>query len=317
MNAKLHGLVAATHTPFDAEGRLDPTVVEKQAEHLLRAGVTTVFIGGSTGESHSLTVAERLALAERWAAVGKGSPLKIVVHVGANCLADARTLAGQAQGLGAAAIAALAPSYFKPPTIDALIECCRSVAAAAPAVPFYLYDIPALTGLHFSMPDFLDAAADRIPTLAGIKFSNPDLMAYQRCLRSGGGRFDVPWGIDEYLLAALALGGRGAVGSTYNFAAPIFLRMIRAFEEGDLAAARLEQFRAVRLIGILCEFGYMAAAKAVMGMLGVPVGPPRLPNAALAPGRHEKLEDGLARIGFFDWIRPDLPPDPVPSTGLA
>ena len=58
MITKLHGLVAATHTPFDAAGELNLAAVETQAEHLLRTGVATVFIGGSTGESHSLTIAE-------------------------------------------------------------------------------------------------------------------------------------------------------------------------------------------------------------------------------------------------------------------
>lgn len=302
MNAELHGLVAATHTPFNADGALNLTAVEMQAEHLLRDGVRMVFIGGSTGESHSLGVTERLALAERWVAVAKGSPLKIVVHVGANCLGDARALAGQAQQLGAAAVAALAPSYFKPATLDVLVQCCGMVAAAAPALPFYFYDIPVLTGVRFSMPDFLDAALERIPTLAGLKFTNPDLMAYQQCLRSQDGRFDVPWGCDEYLLAALAVGARGAVGSSYNFAAPIYLRLIAAFQKGDLTAAREEQFRSVRLIHLLSKFGYMAAAKAVMEMLGVPVGPPRLPNAPLAPGRAKELRTDLEQIGFFDWL---------------
>src|SRR5262249_26108109 len=146
---KLHGLVAATHTPFRADGQLNLTVVEKQAEHLLRTGVHTVFLGGSTGESHSLTVEERLALARRWSEVVRGSPLRLVVHVGSNCLADGLTLAAQAQSLGAAAIAALAPSYFKPRSLDALVTCCAEIAGAAPALPFYFYDIPVLTGVHF------------------------------------------------------------------------------------------------------------------------------------------------------------------------
>jgi N-acetylneuraminate lyase len=235
MTTKLHGLVAATHTPFGADGQLDLTAVETQAAHLVRSGVSAAFVGGTTGEGHSLSLADRLALAERWMAVANGSPLRVVVHVGANCLADARTLAAQAERLGAAAIAALAPSYFKPQTLDALVECCRTVAGAAPALPFYFYDIPALTGVRFPMLDFLDVAAERIPTLAGIKFTSPDLMAYQRCLRSHGGRFDMLWGVDEYLLAFVALGGEGAVGSSYNFAAPVYLRMIAAFEDGDLA----------------------------------------------------------------------------------
>lgn len=300
---KLQGLTAATHTPFDAEGELNLPVVEKQAELLLRDGVNAVFIGGSTGESHSLTIAERLALAERWSAVAKGSPLRIVVHVGSNCLADARTLAQQGQKLGVAAISALAPSYFKPRTLDVLIDCCRMVASAASAVPFYFYDIPGMTGVQFPMPDYLELAEKRIPTLAGIKFSNPDLMAYQRCLRSHSGRFDIPWGTDEYLLSALAVGGIGGVGSSYNFASPIYNRLIAAFGKGDLTEAREEQFRSVQIIHLLGEFGYMAAARAVMEMLGVPVGPPRLPHSSLAPGQANELRESLTKLGFFDWVK--------------
>ncbi len=302
MTAELHGLVAATHTPFDAEGRLNLSVIEDQAGHLCRSGIRTVFIGGTTGEGHSLSLEERRALAERWMAVAKGSPLRIVLHVGANSLADARSLAEQARQLEVSAIAAVAPSYFKPRTLDTLVECCRTIAAAAPTVPFYYYDIPAFTNIHFSMPDFLGSAADRIPTLAGIKFSNPDLMAYQQCLRSHEGRFDIPWGIDECLLAALSLGARGGVGSSYNFAAAIYLRMIDAFRNGDLAAAREEQYRSVRVIQLLSDFGYLAAARAVMEMLGVPLGPPRLPNSPLEPHRREELHTALEQIGFFNWI---------------
>jgi N-acetylneuraminate lyase len=303
MTQPLHGLVAATHTPFAASGVLNLDVVEAQADHLLRTGVSAAFIGGTTGESHSLTVEERLALARRWSEVVRGSSLRLVVHVGANCLADARTLAAQAQDLGADAISALAPCYFKPKTLDDLVACCAEVAAAAPGLPFYHYDIPGMTGIPFPMPAFLERAAERIPTLAGVKFSNPDLMAYQRCLRSGGGRFDMPFGIDECLLAALSLGCRGGVGSSYNFAAPIYLRLIDAFNRGDLETAREEQFRSVQVIQLLAEYGYFAASKAVMTMLGVPVGTPRLPNAALKPGQHEELQERLTAMGFFEWVR--------------
>lgn len=300
---KLQGLTAATHTPFDAKGELNLPVVEKQAELLLRDGVNAVFIGGSTGESHSLTITERFALTQRWVEIAKGSPLRVVVHVGSNCLADARTLAEQAQKLGVAAIAALAPSYFKPAILESLVECTGTIAAAAPTVPFYFYDIPGMTGVRLSMPDFLDVAATRIPTLAGLKFSNSDLMGYQRCLHSHAGRFDVPFGMDEFLLAALAVGGIGGVGSSYNFAAPIYQRMIGAFNKGDMALARQEQFRSVQIILLLGEFGYQAASRAVMEMRGVPVGPPRLPFATLAAGKAEVVRETLTKLGFFEWIK--------------
>lgn len=300
---RLTGLVAATHTPFKADGSLNLSIIERQAAHLLDNKMSLAFIGGSTGECHSLSLEERRQLAQRWFEVTRGTPLKVVVHVGSNCLGDARSLAVQAQEFGALAIAAMAPSYFKPRTIDALIACCAEIAAAASETPFYFYDIPVLTGVSLSMPDFLSQGRGRIPTLAGIKFTNSDLMAFQLCLRAEGGAFDVPYGTDEWLLAALALGAQGAVGSSYNFAAPLYHRLIKAFEDDDLSTARWEQFRSVQLIQLLAGYGYMGAAKAVMKMVGVDVGPARLPNANLTPEQVAKLRGELEKLGFFDWVR--------------
>lgn len=299
---KLKGLVAATHTPFSADGTLNLDVVEKQAEHLLRSGVNAVFVGGSTGESHSLMVDERLALVNRWSDVVKSTNQLLIVHVGSNSLSDAKIMAAHAQGCGAVGISALAPSYFKPKSIRCLIDCCAEIAGAAPSLPFYFYDIPVLTGVSFSMPDFLQLAPERISNLVGLKFTNPDLMAYQKCLRVAGGCFDIPWGVDEYLLAALACGAIGGVGSSYNFAAPVYNRLIHAFENGDVQAAREEQYRSVQLIDLLASYGYMGAAKTLMGFLGVDVGQPRLPNSSLTGDEQNELRARLEQLGFFDWI---------------
>lgn len=296
----LCGLIAATHTPFHPNGTLNPGAVEQQAAYLLKHNLTTAFISGSTGESHSLSLAERQQLTQRWSEVTRSTPLRFIVHVGSNCLEDAKVLAAQAGQLGALAISALAPSYFKPPDLAVLVEWCAQIAAAAPDTPFYFYDIPALTHTSFSMPDFLARAPERIPTFRGLKFTNYDLMAYQLCLQSHDGGFDIAWGLDEYLLGALALGGRSAVGSSYNFAAPIFQRLLAAFERADLTAARQEQFRAVQLIKLLAGYGYLGAAKAVMKMLGVDVGPARLPNTNPTSDQLVRLQAELDDLGFFE-----------------
>lgn len=300
---RLHGLVAATHTPFRADGSMDLAVVERQAEHLKAGGVGYVFVGGTTGESASLTVEERRLLTQRWSEVVQGTGLGLVVHVGANCIADSRALAAHAESVGAVAISALAPSYFKPRSLEVLIACCAEVASAAPVTPFYYYDIPVLTGVSFPMVEFLEKAPEKIPTLAGLKFTNPDLMAYQFCLRSGGGRWDLPFGVDEHFLGALAMGARGAVGSGFNFAAPIYRRLLAAFGRGDLEAARVEQFRGAQLVQVLVRYGYMGGAKAVMEMLGVPVGPARLPNTSLDAAQKARLRAELETLGFFEWVR--------------
>jgi N-acetylneuraminate lyase len=297
------GLVAATHTPFHPDGSLHLAIVEKQAAHLLATGVKRAFIGGTTGESHSLSLDERRALTERWMEVTKGSELRVIVHVGANCLGDVRDLAAQAQALGAEAISALAPSYFKPRDVGSLVACCAEIAGAAPELPFFYYDIPGFTGLTHSMPEFLERAADRIPNLSGIKFTNPDGMMFQQCLNHRRGVWSILWGTDECLLAGLALGAKGAVGSTYNFAAPIYHRIMASWAADEFETARTEQMNSVNLVARLASTGYMGAAKAVMGMLGVPVGPARLPHSNPDPGQLASLRGDLEAMGFFAWVK--------------
>jgi len=300
---RLRGLVAATHTPFAPDGRLDLTAVPRQADHLVASGVRAVFVGGTTGESASLTTDERLALTRRWGEVVRGTPLRLVVHVGHNCQSDAVAVAQAASQAGAHATSAVAPSYFKPATVADLVDFLAPVAAAAPALPFYFYDIPTMTGVALSMVEFLDRAPKRLPTLAGLKYTNADAVQLQECLRFGDGAFDVLFGMDEALLAALALGVEGAVGSSYNFAAPLYLRVIAAFQRGDWPTARAEQARSIRLIRLLGRFGYLAASKHVMGLLGVPVGRVRPPLRELTDDDRSALERELDAICFRDMTR--------------
>jgi N-acetylneuraminate lyase len=295
---RLTGLIAAPHTPFTPAGELNRSVVSAQAALLIEAGVAGAFVCGSTGEAHSLTTEERERLTEEWVRL-VGGRLKLVVHAGHNCRAEAVRLAAHAARAGADAVAVLAPSYFKPVTVDDLIDFCEPVAAAAPGLPFYLYDIPALTGVSLPTAEFLDRAADRIPTLAGVKYTNGDLVGLQECLAVRGGRFDVVFGYDEMLLAGLALGVKGAIGSTYNFAAPLYQRLLRAFESGELGAARRAQLTSVALIRVMGRFGGLRAGKAIMGLLGVECGPVRSPLRPMAPAEIRALYEALQPFDIF------------------
>jgi N-acetylneuraminate lyase len=270
-------LIPAVLTPFHSDGSLALQKVEQQAALLHADGVSAVFVGGTTGEFSSLTIPERLALAERWLQVGREMDWTVLIHVGANCLEDSCTLAAQAQKFGAGGIAMLSPHYFKPASIEVLIACCAKVAASAPDTPFYFYDIPALTGVHVPITDWVEQAYERIPNFAGIKYTHTDLLAFQMLLQCCNGQLQVFYGMDEHLLAAWVLGGKTAVGSGYNFAAPLFHRLLQAAEGGDLTTARQEQWRAARLINKMMSLGYLASAKELLRIRGVDLGPVRLP----------------------------------------
>jgi len=226
----------------------------------------------------------------------------VIVQVGHNSLAEARELAAHAQSIGAAAISAVPPSYFKLGDVKTLAACMAEVADGALATPFYYYHVPHITGVAFSMVEFLRIAADRIPTLSGIKYTGTSVHEMQACLEYSDGRFDVLHGVDEMLLAGLAVGARGAVGSTYNYAAPLYKRLWAAFASGDIEEARLWQSRSVAMIRTILPHGGLAGQKAVMQLIGLDCGPARLPVPQLDQSEIEQLRRELETIGYFEWI---------------
>lgn len=298
---RLEGLVAAAHTPFNADGSINPDVVSLQAKHLVSQGVVKVFVTGSTGESSSMQLEERKDILTAWKEASDTYGITVISHVGGNCLRDGIELGAHSQKLGLAATAALSPSYFRPGSVQALADCCKELADASPELPFYYYDIPVLTNVRFNMVDFLKLAEEQIPNFAGIKFTNPDLAHYMDTLNYKPGTFDIPWGVDEWFLGALATGAKGAVGSSFNFAPALYLKMIKAFNEGDIDTARECQKLSVQMINILAARGYMGSAKAVMGWLDVPVGPARLPQGNPSADSLKELRTELTKIGFFQW----------------
>ena len=296
-----HHLVAAVHSPFNADGSIAPQVVRVQASFLAANGIRSVFITGTTGECHSLTCDERLALYDAWAEAAPANGISVIGHVGGNSIEDARRLARRARERQFAAISTLPPSYFKPAGLTDLIDWCAVIAAEAPDLPFYYYDIPSMSGVSYPIEQFLLEASARIPNLAGVKFTNLDLVSYRRCLDVAGDRFDLPWGTDEALLAALATGARGAVGSTYNWAPRLYVNLTDAFTRGDVDEARRLQSLSIAMIDAIASSGFMGTAKALMCRLGIPVGLARAPLGNPTSDQIDALLSRLDDLGFTEW----------------
>ena len=303
MECRLTGLIAAVCTPFGDDGTLNLECVPAMEDYLERAGVTGLYICGSTGEGVSLSSEERRGVAEAYVAAAQGR-LKTIVQVAHNSLVEAQQLAAHAGQIGADVISATAPSYFKADSVDVLAGCIAHIASAAPELPFYYYHIPALTGVALDMVELLPVAAERVPNLAGMKYTAPTAHEFQACLELDGGRFDMLWGCDEMMLSALAVGARGAVGSTYNIAAPLYCRLIEAFEKGDLVEARRLQFLSVHMIRVMKRYPFHGALKAILKMLGIDCGSCRLPLPSLGSTQATHLKQELEALGFFDWARP-------------
>lgn len=296
---RLAGLIAAPFTAFHADGSLNLEPIEDYAAMLCANGVSGVFICGTTGEGSSLTTAERMQVAERWVSAAD-SKLRIIVHVGHASLPECQTLAANAQSISADGFSCLAPYFFKP-LAEELVQFCAEVAGAAPALPFYYYHIPSMTGVNLAMLDFLKLASSRIPNLQGVKFTYENLMDFGQCLRLEDRRFDIVFGRDEILLSGLAIGASAAIGSTYNFAAPVYTRLISDFAELNLPSAREHQAKACEMIAVFLKHGGLPAGKAMMKLIGLDCGPVRLPLRNLTAPQIDALGGDLEQIGFFDY----------------
>ncbi|HET6574556.1 MAG TPA: dihydrodipicolinate synthase family protein [Fimbriiglobus sp.] len=295
---RLTGLIAAPHTPFHPDGSLNSDAIDRQVDHLARSGVDGAFICGTTGEGMSLTNTERRTVAERWIKAAAGR-FPVIVHVGHACVKDVQELATHAEGVGSDAIAAVPPFYHKPASVAEVARFLGAVARSAPRTALYYYDIPGMTGVSVPTVELMARAAEEAPTFAGVKYSNPDLVGLQECLAFRDGSLDVLFGIDEELLATVALGVRGGVGSTYNYAAPLYKRMLAAFDASDMPQARRLQRRSVELVRAIEAHGGFAANKEVMRLVGVDCGPVRPPLTPIEPADANRLKDQLDDIGFF------------------
>jgi N-acetylneuraminate lyase len=162
---KTHGLIAAAVTPMLPDGSIHYDLIKQQALLLQRNKLFGAFICGTTGEGLSLTLAERENIAETWSAV-KAPGFRLIVHVGHDCLSDAKRLARHAEQINADAIAALAPVFFKPDGLDALAAWFSDLAGAT-RLPIYYYHFPHMTGITVLMHEFLQAVR-HVPNCAGV-----------------------------------------------------------------------------------------------------------------------------------------------------
>jgi len=297
---KTIGLIAAPFTPMHADCSVNLDAIEGYARHLHRDRVVGAFICGTTGEAMLLSIEERMQVAERWIETAP-KDLRVIVHVGQTALVDCQRMASHAQSIGADGIACMAPFFFKPNSAESLVQWCEKVASAASKLPFYYYHIPSMTGVAIPVFEFLQIACDRIPNLVGVKFTFEDLDDFKRCLDFQEDRYDLLFGRDERLLASLAIGARGAVGSTYNFAAPIYHKLIAAFNAGKKSMAEDQQALAVKMIDTLVAGGPspIGTFKWFMKRIGIDCGPVRQPLQNPSKEQIAALEDQLDKIGFF------------------
>lgn len=300
---KIEGLIAAPFAPLSAKDEVMYDSIPAYYDFLERNKIVGAFINGSTGEGVSLTQKEKMKTVEAWTACSKEKKnVKVISLVGGTSYKECIENAQHSAANGVDAIALLAPYYFKPAGAKQLAEFCALVAESVPQMPVYFYHIPVLSGCYVNMIDFLQEAAPIIPNLAGIKYTHEDFMDFLSCIHFMDGKYDMMWGRDENMLSALVLGSRSAVGSTFNYAAPLYYQLIDAFDNGDLAKARKLQQMSIDMIRLLGKYGGIATGKAYMKYVGLDMGQFRLPVKNAWVENYEKFADDVNSLNMQEFF---------------
>ncbi|MDE3236870.1 MAG: dihydrodipicolinate synthase family protein [Bacteroidota bacterium] len=296
---KLEGLIAAPFTPMYPDGSLNLSLIPDYYKFLKQNNITGAFICGSTGEGVSMSREEKMQVAEAWATCTRNDEdFKVMTLLGGTSIEDCKILALHAKSVGLYAVSFTAPFYFKPANVDVLAECCLAVGSVVPDMPFYYYHIPVLNAVNFPMLDLLKVLDNKMSNFAGIKYTHEDFMDYLSCLHFQKGKYDMLWGRDENMLAALALGAKGAVGSTFNYAAPLYYELISAFSNGRLDEARLLQQKSIDMIRLLGKYGGIATGKAYMRLVGLDCGGFRLPVKNMSEESLRLFDKDTSDVGF-------------------
>lgn len=281
----LHGFFAALPTPFESGGsQVDEAPFAALVARNLDAGLTGLYVGGSTGEAFLMSIEERETVL-RAAIEASGGRGTMIAHVGDHDPQVSARLARIAADLGYHAISAVPPFYYRYGIEE--IAAHYAWLAGQTDLPFVIYNFPDLSGVRWTVSEL--ARLLDLPQIVGVKNTCSDLFAFETL------RHRVPdkillHGFDETLLAGLSLGADGGIGSTYNIQPERILALSMAHHEGRAEDARALQAEANELIRAMIDVGVLPALKHLLSRQGISMGDCRRPFAPLSDIARRKLD---------------------------
>jgi dihydrodipicolinate synthase/N-acetylneuraminate lyase len=271
LKGKLRGGVApALATPLLADGlTVHTAVVSQLINFLLDAGVSGLFVGGTTGEGVLLSETERMRLHETAVSSTNGRA-PVILHIGTNQLTSTLALCQHADAIGADAVAVVTPFFYKMHD-DSLADYYQTIAAAFPDLPLLLYDIPQLAVNGIS-PALFSRLGAEIPSLAGIKSSRPDAQIVRQLIDAAPPQVMVLAGNEAVALGLLALGADGLISGLSTAVPEPYVALTQAFSRGDLAEAQNQQRRINQLLAQLPAGARIGAIKQILAGRGFEMG---------------------------------------------
>lgn len=289
LSLEMKGIFAASVTPFDKQNKINDKVLLTLMERNISEGITGFFIGGSSAECFLLSREERMLTFE--IAAQYKNTTKLIAHVGAISTDEAILYGLKAKELGFNVISATAPYYYKF-SPKAIAQYYYDIYEKV-KLPITLYNFPGNTGVEFDLQNEDIRKLFKSAAIAGVKHTNLNVYQLER-IKNINKELIMYNGFDEVLIAGLAIGADGAIGSTFNFMYPHYKKIEEAFLGLRLEEARLLQTKANNIMEAICRVGLIPAIKYILTIQGIDVGIPRKPFFELDTDQKKYIEEVLA-----------------------
>lgn len=288
VSKRLEGVIPATITPFTSEYTIDAAALAKLMKWNRSQGVMGFFIGGSSGECFLLSPEERKELFA--IAAEEKEDAYMIAHAGAIATREAVGHALEAGRLGYDAVAATPPFYYG---FDSKEICSYYYdLAQAAGKPVIIYNFPGNTGKNFDLSDPNYVALLKSGSILGIKHTNQIVYQLER-MKQINPDLIMMNGFDETMVAGLALGASGSIGSTFNFMYPHYKKIYDLYRGNKLDEALELQIKANNIMYALCGMGLISAIKYILSTMGIDVGTPRKPFAPLSEEQKTQIDQVL------------------------
>ena len=265
-------LLTAMVTPFDDDGEINYKKARKLATALINSGSDGLVIGGTTGESPSMSNDEKIRLfAEVKEEVGEQAA--VIAGTTDNNHRNSIELSKEAEGVGVDGLLLTVPAYNKPP-MDGLYEHFKAIAAAT-SLPGILYNVPSRTSLNMDHATTLKLA--EIDNIVGVKEASSDPVQITQIIDGSPDGFRVWSGNDDETFSIMCTGGYGIVSVAAHIIGKQIQSMMGKILEGDVESAAAEHRRMLPIFKAIFWVTNPVPIKYAVNRAGMDIGGTRLP----------------------------------------
>ncbi|ACV58475.1 4-hydroxy-tetrahydrodipicolinate synthase [Alicyclobacillus acidocaldarius] len=288
-------LITAMVTPFDATGALDEGRLRRLVDHLIETGTTAVVVCGTTGESPTLSHAEKLRLFDATLRAVDGR-IPVIAGTGTNSTKDSIELTLEAARLGVQAVMLVTP-YYNRPSQEGLYMHFASIAEST-TLPVMLYNVPGRTGVNLQPQTALQLAA--IPNVVALKEASGDFSQILRIAAEKPDDFLLYSGDDKFTLPMLAIGAAGVVSVAGHVVGRQIRTMMDLFWQGQVDEAAYWSARLLPIFEAMFMEASPAPVKEALSILGIDVGSVRSPLVPASKALREHLYTLLNALGVIE-----------------